>query len=88
IWVERQAGVLSRAQLIGFGLCDSQVSRLVHQQVLTSPPRTLVEDTILDRCAAAPDNAAVIGFLTLSIPRLTNPRNAGFDRLSPQRLRA
>jgi hypothetical protein len=34
IWAERQAGVLSRAQLISFGLCDSQVSRLVHQQVL------------------------------------------------------
>ena len=34
IWVERQAGVLSRAQLISFGLCDSQVSRLVRQQVL------------------------------------------------------
>jgi very-short-patch-repair endonuclease len=29
---------------------------------------------VLDLCAAASDEAAVIGFLTLSIPRLTNPR--------------
>jgi Transcriptional regulator, AbiEi antitoxin len=155
IWAERQAGVLSRTQLISFGLCDSQVSRLVRQQVLQrldrgiyivgmleptwhqyawaavllggksarlvgrsaaafdglvdpslpihlsveansgvasrpwltvvrqpstsrpsgslgSPPRTLIEDTVLDLCAAAPNDAAVIGFLTLSIPRLTN----------------
>jgi hypothetical protein len=34
IWAERQAGVLSRAQLISFGLCNSQMSRLVRQQVL------------------------------------------------------
>jgi hypothetical protein len=41
---------------------------------LTSPPRTLIEDTVLDLCAAASNEAAVIGFLTLSIPRLTNSR--------------
>jgi hypothetical protein len=41
---------------------------------LTSPPRTLVEDTVLDLCAAATDDAAVIGLLTLSIPRLTSAR--------------
>ena len=152
-WAERQSGVLTRAQLINFGLHDSQVARLVRQQVLrrldrgiyilgvleptwhqyawaavllggrsarlmgasaavfegltnpslpilvsvdstsgllsrrwltvvrqrstarppgslTSPPRTLIEDTVLDLCAAASNEAAVIGFLTLSIPRL------------------
>ncbi len=156
-WAERQSGVLTRAQLINFGLHDSQVARLVRQQVLrrldrgiyilgvleptwhqyawaavllggrsarlmgasaavfegltnpslpilvsvdstsgllsrrwltvvrqrstarppgslTSPPRTLIEDTVLDLCAAASNEAAVIGFLTLSIPRLTNSR--------------
>jgi Transcriptional regulator, AbiEi antitoxin len=154
-WAERQAGVLTRAQLINFGLHDSQVARLVRQQVLrrldrgiyilgvleptwhqyawaavllggrsarlmgasaavfeglanpslpilvsvdstsglmsrhwltvvrqrstarppgslTSPPRTLIEDTVLDMCSAASNEADVIGFLTLSIPRLTN----------------
>jgi hypothetical protein len=40
---------------------------------LASPPRTLVEDTVLDVCAAAANEAAVIGLLTLSIPRLTSP---------------
>jgi Transcriptional regulator, AbiEi antitoxin len=157
VWAERQAGVLSRAQLISFGLCDSQVARLVRQQALrrldrgvyilgvlepiwhqyawaavmlggesarligasaavfeglvapvlpihlsvdvrsglasrpwltvfrqrpssrpsgslASPPRTLIEDTLLDLCAAATDDAAVIGFITLSVPRLTSPR--------------
>ena len=156
-WAERQSGVLTRAQLISFGLCDSQVARLVRQHTLrrldrgayilgtleptwhqyawaavllggksarligasaavfdgladpsfpiqlgvnftsglasrpwlsvvrqrsasrpsgslTSPPRTLVEDTVLDLCAAAIDDAAVIGLLTLSIPRLTSAR--------------
>jgi hypothetical protein len=33
-WAERQSGVLTRAQLINFGLHDSQVARLVRQQVL------------------------------------------------------
>jgi hypothetical protein len=33
-----------------------------------------VEDTVLDPCAAAPDDARVIGFLTLSVPRLTNAK--------------
>jgi len=33
-WAERQSGVLTRAQLISFGLHDSQVARLVRQQVL------------------------------------------------------
>ena len=156
-WAERQSGVLTRAQLISFGLHDSQVARLVRQQVLrrldrgvdslgvleptwhqyawaavllggrsarligasagvfeglatpslpillsvdsnsgltsrywlrvvrqrtsarpsgslASPPRTLIEDTVLDLCASASNDAAVIGFLTLSIPRLTNSR--------------
>jgi hypothetical protein len=41
---------------------------------LAAPPRTLIEDTVLDLCAAASDEATVIGFLTLSIPRLTNSR--------------
>ena len=155
-WAERQAGVLSRDQLISFGLSDSQIARLSRQQVLlrldrgvyivgvleptwhqyawaavllggrsarlvdrsaavfeglvapglpirlsvdstsglasrnwltvvrqraaarpsgslASPPRTLVADTVLDLCAAAEDDAAVIGFLTLSVPRLTSP---------------
>jgi Transcriptional regulator, AbiEi antitoxin len=155
-WAERQAGVLTRAQLISFGLYDSQVARLVYRQVLqrldrgiyvlgvleptwqqyawgavllggrsarligssaavfhgladprlpiqlavdsssglasrrwmtvvrqrpearpsrflASPRRTVVEDTVLDMCASAPNEAAVIGFLTLSIPRLTSP---------------
>ena len=40
---------------------------------LASPPRTVVEDTVLDMCASAANEAAVIGFLTLSIPRLTSP---------------
>jgi hypothetical protein len=40
---------------------------------LASPPRTVVEDTVMDMCAAAANEAAVIGFLTLSIPRLTSP---------------
>ena len=156
-WAERQSGVLTRAQLISFGLHDSQVARLVRQQVLwrldrgiyilgvleptwhqyawaavllggrsarligasagvfeglatpslpillsvdstsglmsrqwltvirqrstarpsgslASPPRTLIEDTVLDLCATASNEAAVIGFLTWSIPRATNPR--------------
>jgi hypothetical protein len=156
-WAERQSGVLTRAQLISFGLHDSQLARLVRQQVLrrldrgvyifgvleptwqqyawaaillggrsarligasaavfeglvdpslpillsvdstsgltsrpwltvvrqrstarpsrslAAPPRTLTEDTVLDLCAAASNEAAVIGFLTLSIPRLTNSR--------------
>jgi hypothetical protein len=155
-WAERQVGVPARRQLIGFGLYDSQVARLVRGQVLQrldrgiyilgvleptwhqyawsavllggesarligasaavfhglvdprlpiqlsvdwtsglasrrwltvvrqraearpsrflgSPPRTLIEDTVLDLCAEAADEAAVIGFLTLSIPRLTSP---------------
>ena len=33
-WAERQAGVLSRDQLISFGLSDSQIARLSRQQVL------------------------------------------------------
>jgi len=33
-WAEHQFGVLTRAQLISFGLHDSQVARLVHRQVL------------------------------------------------------
>lgn len=33
-WAERQAGVLSRDQLISFGLSDSQIARLSGQQVL------------------------------------------------------
>ena len=33
-WAERQAGVLTRAQLVSFGLGDSQISRLIRQQVL------------------------------------------------------
>jgi hypothetical protein len=33
-WAGRQAGVLTRTQLIGFGLRDSQISRLVRQQAL------------------------------------------------------
>jgi hypothetical protein len=156
-WAERQSGVLTRAQLISFGLHDSQVARLVRQQVLrrldrgvyilgvleptwhqyawaavllggrsarligasagvfeglatpslpillsvdsnsglasrywlrvvrqrtsarpsgslASPPRTLIEDTVLDLCASASNDAAVIGLLTLSTPRLTNSR--------------
>jgi Transcriptional regulator, AbiEi antitoxin len=156
-WAERQSGVLTRAQLISFGLHDSQVARLVRQQVLrrldrgvyilgvleptwhqyawaavllggrsgrligasaavfegltdpslpillgvdsssgltsrdwltvvrqrattrpsgslASPPRTLIEDTVLDLCAAASNEAGVIGFLTMSVPRLTNSR--------------
>jgi hypothetical protein len=156
-WAERQAGVLIRAQLVSFGLCDSQIARLVRQQVLqrldrgayilgvqeptwhqyawaavllggrsarligpsaavfdgladpsfpihlsvdarsgltsrpwltvvrqrdvsrpsrslVAPPRSVIEDTVLDLCAAAADDAAVIGFLTLSIPRLTSAR--------------
>lgn len=40
---------------------------------LASPPRTLVADTVLDLCAAAEDDAELIGFLTLSVPRLTSP---------------
>lgn len=155
-WAERQGGVVGRAQLISFGVCDSQVARLVRQQVLrrldrgvytlgvleptwhqyawaavvlggrsarlvgrsaavfeglvaptlpiqlsvdftsglasrtwltvvrqraatrpsgslASPPRTLVADTLLDLCAAAENDAAVIGFITLSVPRPTSP---------------
>ena len=47
-----------------------------------SPPRTVVEDTVLDLCAAAADDATVIGLLTLSIPGRTNPRklNRALDR--------
>ena len=33
-WAERQSGVLTRARLISFGLHDSQLARLVRQQVL------------------------------------------------------
>jgi Transcriptional regulator, AbiEi antitoxin len=33
-WAERQAGVLTRPQSISFGLHDSQVARLVRQQVV------------------------------------------------------
>jgi hypothetical protein len=33
----------------------------------------VVEDTVLDMCASAANEAAMIGFLTLSIPRLTSP---------------
>jgi hypothetical protein len=48
---------------------------------LTSPPRTLIEDTVLELpWAAASNEAAVVGFLTLSIPRLTNSRRHDGER--------
>jgi hypothetical protein len=94
-WAERQSGVLTRAQLISFGLHDSQVARLVRQQVLIfellahrawnpSPSSSLAEERtpplVPPPCGGArfptlaARDRAVIGFLTLSVPRLTNSR--------------
>jgi hypothetical protein len=94
-WAERQSGVLTRAQLISFGLHDCQVARLVRQQVLIfellahrawnpSPSLSLAEERtpplVPPPCGGArfptlaARDRAVIGFLTLSVPRLTNSR--------------
>ena len=40
-WAERQEDVLSRSQLVGFGVPDSQIARLVRQEVLQRIDRSV-----------------------------------------------
>jgi hypothetical protein len=68
--VDSTSGLMSRPWLT----VVRQRSTARPSRSLAAPPRTLIEDTVLDLCGAASNEAAVIGFLTLSIPRLTNSR--------------